>query len=160
MGTDVTCPYCAETIKSGAVKCKHCGEWLDPSKRPPVPQEASPTRKPDHSRLVLFHYLVADQHRLTYFQKILAADRDSAVVEIRRSLPPGYTYDQKHGLREGVSGRFMCPHCSSMYTRAQHDFGFGMMLLIFITFGLALLLITPLVPFACECDACGYRWRT
>ena len=24
-----TCPFCAEDIKSKAVKCKHCGEWLD-----------------------------------------------------------------------------------------------------------------------------------
>ena len=23
-----TCPFCAEDIANGAVKCKHCGEWL------------------------------------------------------------------------------------------------------------------------------------
>lgn len=27
------CPFCRGDIEPGVLKCKHCGEWLDPNKR-------------------------------------------------------------------------------------------------------------------------------
>lgn len=40
------CPYCAEEIQDDAVKCKHCGEWLDKTKANIITPEPIITNEP------------------------------------------------------------------------------------------------------------------
>lgn len=36
------CPFCAEEIQDEAIKCKHCGEFLDASAHPRLAEEKLP----------------------------------------------------------------------------------------------------------------------
>ena len=42
------CPFCFEEIQDQAIKCKHCGEMLDGSKR----SESGPAAAPNPCRLL------------------------------------------------------------------------------------------------------------
>jgi len=44
-----SCPYCAEQILLSAVKCKHCGEFLDPALRTSAQQVSQPAQQKKRS---------------------------------------------------------------------------------------------------------------
>ncbi|MDO4159335.1 MAG: zinc ribbon domain-containing protein [Prevotellaceae bacterium] len=43
------CPYCGETIQSSAVKCRHCGEWLNENIRKEKEAKPEPAKKKEKS---------------------------------------------------------------------------------------------------------------
>ena len=48
-----SCPFCGETILRSAIKCKHCGEFLDDSRKgphPASPHPFSPSQNPRYFR--------------------------------------------------------------------------------------------------------------
>ncbi|MBK8265985.1 MAG: hypothetical protein IPK80_32230 [Nannocystis sp.] len=49
-----TCPYCEESIQDRAAKCRYCGEWLDPAKRPSW-SDSAPTAPLPHAHLQSSH---------------------------------------------------------------------------------------------------------
>ena len=46
----IACPFCSEQILATAIKCKHCGEFLDGRQSPPPPAKQQPTRRQSYKK--------------------------------------------------------------------------------------------------------------
>lgn len=97
------CPFCGEEILSTAVKCKHCGEFLDPKAAPRPTAPAAPLRKPD---LAKGEFECANCHYIGLPTKKAKANMLLTILLLCLGGIPGLIY------MVAYSGyKFLCPKC-------------------------------------------------
>ena len=148
------CPYCSGEVEAGVAKCKHCGEWLDLSRSPTAKQ----SRPIDNSSKKLFTVkLKVPGHRAEYQR--FTGESEALLRKFIKEEYPDSNIDEKFGVRIEEPSRYACPKCGYKYTECQRDIGCAVLIVIFISFGLGLIMI-PFLPYHCQCKACGYSWKT
>lgn len=153
------CPFCSEEIKDDAQKCRFCGEWLvsqDQIKNTQSIQKDNSDIKPFEVYLTSF----VNGKKTTEY-KLLFAHNEAELKLLISNNYKDYTIEEQYGIKE-VSvekGKYSCPSCKAKYTNCQKKIGCAIMIVIFVSFGLGLIMI-PFLPYHCECKVCGHRWKS
>jgi len=142
------CPYCAEEIQDDAIKCKHCGEFP----KQPLPHTKS---SPD----VFPQYGVFRKDPYGKIGYISAKTEEEALDLAFEKFKDKVISKSNIRLQKSEKGKFSCPKCSSVYTECHKAIGCAVLIIIFISFGLGLIMI-PFLPYECYCTQCGYKWKT
>ena len=148
------CPYCAEEIESAAVKCKHCGEWLNRSRGPSSIQ----ADHVDNSRINFYTVLLKSPGQKSRYISI-SSENETLLRDFIREKYKGWYIDEEYGIRIKAPGKYSCPNCRSKYARCERHIGCAVLIIIFISFGLGLIMI-PFLPYNCKCELCGYSWKS
>lgn len=85
------CPFCAEDIRETAIKCKHCGEWLNkeiPSKPMDLPECSSDAAPNETPELTLEEIICDRLQAVTKNMKLTSKSAlfESVISEVERVL--------------------------------------------------------------------------
>lgn len=147
----IECPDCKKQISDQSQACIHCGCPIQPS---------DIQKEKDFSDLKRYRANLIDSNNKIHYKTVWAKDSISAKNKIFKDFK-GLTIDDKYGIQESSveRGRFNCPSCKSKYTFCKRNIGCAVMIIIFVSFGLGLIMI-PFLPQHCECHVCGYKWKS
>lgn len=160
------CPFCAEIIKSDAKKCRFCGEWIRESHEK---IDGIDNIAVDKSKLKEFSFSISLNEDGKVYKKqesVYAQNREEAKSIISKKyrdceIEESYA-NRVHEIQEKIQKRkskYSCLKCASGNTQCKRNFGCVFIVLIFVSFGLALFMI-PFLPHHCECLDCGFKWKT
>ena len=80
--------------------------------------------------------------------------------KVKINKPYKYKWYEYEPISPSVKhNKFTCPNCKSSSTTCKRDIGCAVLIIIFISFGIGLIMI-PFLPYTCKCKSCDYKWKS
>jgi hypothetical protein len=172
----IPCPECSQEISDHAISCPKCGFPIKENKH--ITSEL-PAMIWDSEDGACICVICPKCYKSSIIKKTTAQKTNTGYsldgegtcscglifdeIERKSTLnsSPVFTVNQpsRHSTTGNQLSKFTCPSCKSGNTVCKRDIGCAVMIVIFISFGLGLIMI-PFLPYKCRCNSCGYSWKS